>query len=199
MIVLDVAQGGEAWLRARCGVATASNFKNILTAAGAPSMSARRYMDALLAERREPFAMRAQPKSKWMQRGIELEPQARDEYSRLTGHAVAQVGLVYLDSRKQIAASPDGLIGDDGVLEIKCPAPPAHTDAVARATMPNAHIAQVQGLLWVTGRRWCDFFSYHPEYAPLCVRVWRDEAYIATLGDAVERFIFDLQRRENGC
>ncbi len=199
MVVLNVDQGSDAWLRARLGIPTASNFKRILTATGRLSTSSAQYMDELLAEWRTGAARRVEP-SQWMQRGIEMEPEARACYASLTDASVTQVGLVYGDARKLIAASPDGMVGAQGLLEIKCPMPATHTAYLRAGELPPAYIPQVQGQLWVTKRKWCDFFSYHPgfaEHEQLLVRVVRDEHYIEKLGAAVERFVFTLlQRRQ---
>lgn len=184
---LDVEQGSEAWFEARRGIPTASNFKRILTAGGRRSDSAPQYLRELVYEYHNG---RAPPEAnQWMARGIELEPEARAVYAEMTGAAVAQTGLVYLDDARMVAASPDGLIGAHGLLEIKCPMLDTHLGYLESARVPAAHVPQVQGQLWVTGRRWCDFFSYHPAHAPLMIRVARDEAYIDKLRAAVLMFV----------
>lgn len=184
---LDVEQGSDAWFEARRGIPTASNFKRILTAGGRRSDSAPQYLRELL---REYHNGRAPPEvNQWMARGIELEPQARAVYESITDTAVAQTGLVYLDHARMVAASPDGLIGAHGLLEIKCPMLDTHLGYLESERVPAAHVPQVQGQLWVTGRRWCDFFSYHPDCEPRLIRVARDEEYIAKLRDAVQLFV----------
>lgn len=184
---LDVEQGSEAWFEARRGIPTASNFKRILTAGGRRSDSAPQYLRELV---REYHNGRAPPETnQWMARGIELEPEARAVYAEITGASVAQTGLVYLDDARLVAASPDGLIGAHGLLEIKCPMTETHLNYLDSARVPAAHVPQVQGQLWVTGRQWCDFFSYHPGCAPCLIRVHRDEAYIGKLRAAVLMFV----------
>ena len=197
MVVLTIDQGSEAWRRARLGIPTASNFKRILTASGALSTSSALYRDELLAEWRAGVA-RVSDTSQWMRRGIEMEPEARLCYASRTGTAVTQVGLVYRDERRLIAASPDGLAGAHGLLEIKCPKAETHEAYLRTGELPSAYIPQVQGQLWVTRRKWCDFFSYHPDFAEqLLVRVTRDEPYIEKLCAAVEGFVSTLlQRRQ---
>jgi len=186
-LYLDVAQGSEAWFEARRGIPTASNFKRILTATGRRSDSAPQYLRELMHEYHN--GRGAPEGNQWMARGIELEPQARAEYEAVTATAVAQTGLVYLDDARMVAASPDGLIGADGLLEIKCPMLETHLAYLEAARVPAAHVPQVQGQLWVTGRAWCDFFSYHPDYPPRLIRAHRDEAYIAKLRAAVLVFV----------
>jgi len=190
-LYVDVEQGSDAWFEARRGIPTASNFKRILTAGGRHSDSAPHYLRELL---REHYHGRRPPEANgWMARGIELEPQARMVYEELTGVQVAQTGLVYLDEARTVAASPDGLIGAEGLLEIKCPMTQTHMSYLESARVPAAHVPQVQGQLWVTGRRWCDFFSYHPNFDARLIRVHRDEEYIGKLRDAVMRFVKRLE------
>ena len=190
-IMLDVTQGSEEWLTARRGIPTASNFKRIITASGKLSGSARQYLEELADEYRNGKALDTQS-SEPMRRGIELEPEARSVYESQTGVAVAQIGLVYLNQHRMVAASPDGLVGGEGLLEIKCPMDNTHNGYLRAGRMPSTYIPQVQGQLWVTARRWCDFFSYHPGCAPLLIRVYRDEPYIAKLRTAVTDFVTDL-------
>ena len=184
---LDVEQGSDAWFEARRGIPTASNFKRILTATGRRSEAAPQYLDELV---REYHDGRTPPQpNQWMARGIELEPEARAAYQSCAKVSVAQTGLVYLDDARMVAASPDGLVNFDGLLEIKCPMLETHLGYRDSARVPAAHVPQVQGQLWVTGRKWCDFFSYHPGRAPHLIRAHRDEAYIGKLRDAVLLFV----------
>ena len=198
MLILKVEQGSEAWRRARLGIPTASNFKRILTASGTLSTSSVSYRDELLAEWRT-GAARLDEANQWMRRGIEMEPEARACYTSQTGSAVTQIGLAYSDARKLIAASPDGLVGADGLLEIKCPMPATHEAYLRSGELPSTYIPQVQGQLWVTRRKWCDFFSYHPDFAEqVLVRVARDEPYIKKLCAAVEGFVLTLLQKRLG-
>ncbi len=194
MIVLDVQQGSAQWRAARMGIPTASNFKRILTASGKLSNASAGYMDELLYEWRIGKIPMIE-KTGWMRRGIELEPEARLYYASTTGAEVAQVGLVYRDQRQLIAASPDGLVGENGLLEIKCPKLSTHMAYLRDGKVPPAYIPQMQGQMWVTNREWCDFFSYHPDIlgpdvpGQFLVRIDRDEAYIQKLGAAVDDFV----------
>jgi hypothetical protein len=85
----------------------------------------------------------------------------------------------------ECGASPDGLVGDEGGIEIKCPLPHTHVSYLRAGDVPSKYIPQIQGCLWITGREWWDFMSYHPAMEDLIVRVYRDEAYIKKLADAV--------------
>jgi len=188
-VLVEVEQRSDEWQKLRCGVATASCFDRIITpATGKPSASAVAYRRELLAEwlTGQPVSIK---ESGWMQRGTEMEPEARAFYEFEADAEVTETGFVFLDERRLIGCSPDGLVGDDGLVEIKCPAPHTHVGCLIDAKLPTAYIPQVQGALWVTGRRWCDFISYHPEMEPLIVRVKRDEGYIAKMAMLIEAFV----------
>lgn len=193
MIELDLQQGSEAWFNARLGIPTGSRFKDILTGTGKASTSADKYMNELLAEMVAGKALDSF-KSDWMERGNELEAEAADSYSFLKDVDLQEVGFV-LHKDKIAGASPDRIIGDDGLLEIKCPAPHTHIEYLLKNKMDTAYIPQVQGQLWITGRKWCDWFSYHPDMPSVCVRVERDEAYIKKLEDAIIGFNLKLQSK----
>lgn len=188
-IVMDIEQRSAEWIKCRIGIPTASCFDKIITpATGKPSASAVAYRRELLAEwlMGEPVSIK---ESGWMQRGTEMEPEARAFYEFEADAEVTETGFVYLDERRLIGCSPDGLVGDDGLVEIKCPSPGVHVSYLIDAKLPTAYIPQVQGCLWVTGRQWCDFISYHPEIEPLIVRARRDEPYIAKMAVLVEAFV----------
>ena len=99
----------------------------------------------------------------------------------MTGLPVTEVGFVLPDHTDAYGCSPDGLVGDDGVLEIKCPAPETLICYHANGTLPDQYRPQVQGQLLVTGRPWCDFFAFHPELTPFLLRVEADENYQAAI------------------
>ena len=188
-IVMDIEQRSAEWIKCRIGIPTASCFDRIITpATGMASASAVAYRRELLAEwlMGEPVSIK---ESGWMQRGTEMEPEARAFYEFEADAEVTEAGFVFLDERRQIGCSPDGLVGDDGLIEIKCPAPNTHVGYLIDAKLPTAYIPQVQGALWVTGRKWCDFVSYHPEMESLIVRVRRDEPYIAKMATLIEAFV----------
>jgi putative phage-type endonuclease len=196
-------QGSPEWLQARCGFVTASRFSDVLTDARSKSATlsktAESYLLELLGERLsgqpvqqgESFAMR------W---GTENEPRARDRYEWHTGSVVTQVGFLPHATEEWVGCSPDGLVGDDGVIEIKCPLTyREHVRVLESRSCPAEHMPQVMGELWVTGRQWCDFVSYHPlmrdRHMIAVVRVERDEEYVRDLADRVCRFRDLVQER----
>ena len=196
MIVLEAEQGSVEWKRARLGIPTASQFGRIVTPARlAPSRQRHRYAAQLAAEwvMGEPVDVIAD--DYWIERGRALEPKARKAYSFLTDASVREVGFIYLDDDRMVGCSPDGLVGDDGGIELKCPAPATHLQWVAQDEMPSQHMAQVQGAMWVTGRPWWDFMSYCPEIEGMeawRVRVPADEAWQAALDEHVLEFVAEL-------
>ena len=180
-------QGSPEWLAARLGIPSASMFAKLVTTKGIWSASADAYINQLVAERltgerEEVF------QSHHMLRGTELEPDARDLYSLMSDAEVTEVGFCLHDTLSA-GCSPDGLIGEDGGLEIKCPAPSTHVEYLRGGVLPSKYKQQVMGCLWITGREWWDFVSYHPTMKPLIVRVERDEEYIAALEKCVTKAV----------
>jgi len=196
MIILDVAQGEPEWFAARSGIPTASNFDKIISSTGKPSTQAKVYMHKLLAEWMTGIPTNNE-QTEWMLRGIEMEDEARSLYCFVNDAVVATVGLAYKDDRKLISCSPDGLIGEDAGLEIKCPAPHTHVEYLLADKIPAKYIPQVQGSMYVTGRDHWDFMSYHPGMPPLIKRIDRDEKFISTLDSLLAEFIHTmLEKRE---
>jgi len=187
MRVSDAIQGSDEWLESRLGRPTASNFGRLITPTGKASTSAQGYIDELVAQRitgeiPEFF------KSAAMERGNELEPAAKALYEFTNDVEVKEVGLC-LHDRYECGASPDGLINQNGGLEIKCPLPHTHVSYLRDGGIPAKYIPQVQGCLWITEREWWDFMSYHPSMEDLIVRVYRDNAYITKLAEQVIRAV----------
>lgn len=188
-IIKDIEQGSQEWFQLRLGVATASNFKKIITSAGAESKTLKDYAfelasDSLLTEPEASF------QSKAMIRGNELEEEARSYYSFVNDVKIDQVTFIKKDD---IGYSPDGLIGDDGLIEIKCQLKKNHLKYLIEKKLPTEYRAQVQGGLYISGREYCDFISYHPLFKDdkkmMVVRVFRDEEYIGKLSVLLEKTI----------
>lgn len=195
MITLDCEQGSPEWHAARLGVATASEFDCIMTPGGkaASGKAVNTYINTLIAEKLtgKPYSFGT---SIDIRRGIELEPEARANYAFLRDCEPEIVGMVYLDERRLISCSPDALVGESGLWECKCPKDHTHVGYLRDGKLPDIYRAQVQGQIWITGRDWCDFMSYHPDMKALIVRVERDEAYIKTLKNEVERLVYDMAK-----
>lgn len=193
MIILEAEQGSLEWHQARLGIPTASRFSDIITPAGAKSKSAEGYMKELAGE-----WLMGKPdpdenfESYWMKRGKTLEPEARALYSLMTDYPVCEAGFIYKDALRQVGCSPDGLVRDDGGWENKTPKMTTHVGYLLGGVMPGLYRPQVQGSMWVTGRKWWDFMSFHPDTEPLIVRVKRDEDYIAKLEALMKSFLIDL-------
>jgi hypothetical protein len=184
MIILNDEQGTEAWLESRLGKPSASCFSKLITRTGKPSTSAETYINQLIFESLSKEITQGHV-SEAMLRGTELEPQARESYAFLTEHEVVEVGFVMNDDRTY-GCSPDGLIGDEGGLEIKCPLGATMVKYLRDETeLVKAYWQQIQGSMWVTGRQWWDAFAYHPSTPHVKVRCYRDDDYISKLEEQV--------------
>jgi hypothetical protein len=188
-------QRSDEWFAARCGKATASRFRDILaTIKSGEAADRRNYRAALVCER-----LTGKPDQGFtnsaMQWGTEQEPFARIAYMALTGHEVEEVGF-FLHPEMAAGASPDGFVGEDGGLEIKCPNKATHLATLLAGKMPPEHLPQVQGAMWITGRKWWDFVSYHPEFPEhlqlFVQRIERDDTYITQLALAVSLFLSEV-------
>jgi hypothetical protein len=189
-IIRDIDQGSEEWLKLRLGVATASNFDRIITTTGKESESLKKYAlqlaTELMLETPEPSF-----KNDVMARGNELESLARDAYQEQTFNVVEQITMFKSDCGN-FGYSPDGIIGDDGLNEIKCPIATTHFKYLLDNKMPSDYWQQVQGGLWVSQRKWIDFVSYNSYFKDkklFIVRVERDEEYIAKLAELANKVI----------
>ena len=184
MIISPHEQGTDAWLAARLGKPSASMFSKLITMTGKPSASADAYINQLLGER---LTGKSEPHytSEAMILGTEREPLARADYEFITGNKVDQFGFI-LDDSQSYGCSPDGLIGDEGGLEVKCPAQTTQAGYWRdKQSGVKKYYQQIQGCMWVTGRKWWDFFSYHPDMPHVLVRVDRNEEYIEKLSQQV--------------
>lgn len=195
MIVYDCIQGTTEWLALRAGIPTASNFSKIVTPkTRKPSSQATMYMYTLLAERIMGHPCEEAGRSPWMERGKLLEERAAAYYEMLTDTPTGVVGFVSNDT-KTIGASPDRLVGSDGLLEIKCPRESTHVAYLLDRQVDADYYPQAQGQLWISERDWVDVLAYHPELPPALIRVERDEKFIALLAEMVGAFSCDLEAK----
>jgi len=195
MRVLNHEQGTQEWLTSRLGCPSGSGFDKLITSTGKSSTQSEGYINQLIAEliTGKPTEFKV---TEAMERGTELEPMARDFYELASGHQVQEVGFCLHDVLR-CGVSPDGLVREDGGLEIKCPAPHNHVAYLREGKLPTKYKQQVMGCLWVTGRDWWDFVSYHESMPALIVRVYRDEDYINALATEVAKAVDTIEIEVN--
>ena len=192
MKIIDVEQGTPEWLQARVGIPTASAFDRIITSKTLKlSAQAAKYRYELIAEWTLGHPLDSGTNA-WMNRGSDLEAEARNAYEFLTENTVEQVGFVTTDDGL-IGCSPDGLVGDDGGVEIKCPGAAKH---VENMRSHDDYRIQIYGCMWICERAWWDFVSYCPGFSPVVRRVERDDEIIGKIEKAVRKFVDDLQAQK---
>ena len=173
MKIHDCEQRTEEWHRLRAGVPTASEFSKLVTSKGEPSKSMEKYAVTLAAE-----VMAGGPVDAWQgnahtERGAILEPEAISLYEFVHGATVEPVGFVTSDCGRW-GCSPDGLVGDDGMVEVKCLKAENHIEAVLyyekNERPQTTYIQQTQGQMYICERQWCDLIFYHPVLPLLVIR-----------------------------
>ena len=188
-------QQSDEWFKQRIGKATGSRFKDIIAKIKSGEAAARRnyraqlVLERLTGSREETYTNAA------MQWGNDNEPLARVAYEAKTGLVVVEVDFINHESL-MAGVSPDGLVDDEGGIEIKCPYQSAIHLETLKNGMPDEHMAQVQGAMWITGRKWWDFISYDPRFPDAIQlyvqRVERDEKYIGDLEREVIKFLSEV-------
>lgn len=187
MRIVDVVQGTPEWLDARVGVVTASNFdKLIAPKTHKPSASMHKLAYEMLAEELIGRPLNDQS-SGFMQRGNELEAEARNWYAFERDVDVQQVGLVLRDDGR-VGCSPDGLVNEDGGVEIKCPSAAVHMSYLL-GSPGDEYFCQIQGSIWITERAWWDFVSYCPGLPSVLVRFERDDEFIGKLATCADMYL----------
>ena len=192
----EVEQGTPEWFKQRCGKATASRISDIVakTKSGY-STSRANYMAQLVVERMTQIVAESYTNAA-MEWGIENEPFARAAYEAKTGNMVDKVGSIDNPSVPMSSASPDGLIGNDGCLEIKCPNTATHIDTILGEPISKKYYDQMQWQMRCANRDWCDFVSYDPRmpsHLQLFIkRVERNILYIAQLEMEVIQFLQEV-------
>jgi putative phage-type endonuclease len=193
-----IVQGTQAWQALRIGKATASRISDILATlkSGSEAASRKNYRAELVAERltgqkADGFSNAA------MRWGLDSEPLARAAYEAEKGALVQEIGFADHPDIPGSGASPDGLVGDDGLIEIKCPNTATHIEYLLSGSVPAEHQPQMLWQMECTGRAWCDFVSYDPrlpqEMQLFIARLHRDEVRIAAMREAVGRFLFEVE------
>lgn len=192
-----VEQRSAQWFAMRCGKVTASRLSDVMAVRkdGKPTAARRKYLLEIVAEQltgdvAEHFL------SKPMQWGVEMEPEARSAYELARDLFVEEIAFVDHPRIEQAGASPDGLVGVDGLIEIKCPNTDTHLETLLRRDADPQYIPQMQWQMACTGRVWCDFVSYDPRMPDdlelFISRVERDDAMIAEMEAAVEEFLEEV-------
>lgn len=192
-------QGSPEWQKVRLGKVTGSRFDDLMHKGrgGAASKTTESYMVELLSE-----IVTGLPadeiKAKPLEWGKKHEPSARACYSMDHSGRIKQVAFIDHPTQPRCGFSPDGLIGDDGILEIKCPfTSKVHLKTILTNQVPDEYYWQVQGGLWVTGRQWCDFVSFDPRCPDglntWVVRAFRENSDIADLSERVQKFVDQLE------
>lgn len=194
-------QGTPEWFAARLGKATGSRIADVVAKlkSGAYSAARAKYATEVLCERLTGTPLDTYC-SRDMQWGKDQEGPARGTYSRRKGVEVFQIGFVDHPEIAKAGCSPDGLVAEDGMIQIKCPTTPTHIATLESRAVPPEYLPQIQWELACTGRLWSDFVSYDPRLPPdldmIVIRVERDDSMILELEGEVTGFLADLAQRE---
>ena len=189
-------QGSEEWLMARLGHITGSRMADVLAKVKYGEASSRaNYKTQLVTERITGKPIKSFSNS-IMQQGTDREPFARIQYEFENG-SVQEVGFIHHPKIAWSGVSVDGLVGNDGIIEIKCPLETTHTNNLLKKEVPSKYVAQVQWGLAVTERQFCDFISFNPDFPDdlqmIVVRVDRDDDYIAKMEEEVIAFNEEIE------
>ena len=198
---IAVEQGTPEWHQLRLGKVTASRVADILarTKTG-PSASRQNYLIELALQRTTGIIQESYSNAA-MEWGTQTEPQARVAYEVNTNNFVDQVAFIDHPSIEWFGCSPDGLVSDRGLVEIKCPNSTTHWEYFKFNRPPQKYVIQMQAQMAVTGRDWCDFISFDPRMPErsqlLIVRVDRDEAFIAEMEKQIKQFLSEVEVEVN--
>jgi putative phage-type endonuclease len=192
-------QGSPEWFAARAGKVTASRVADVLSKVKSGESASRRNYRSDLAVERLTNAKIEGFSSSSMQWGVEQEPLARAAYEVRTGSFVDQVAFVDHPTIPNFGCSPDGLVGEDGLIEIKCPNTSTHIDTLEADKPPSQYIPQMQAQMACTGRQWCDFVSFDPRLPDglqlFIVRVSRDDKYILAMEAEIQEFLAEVDEK----
>lgn len=190
-------QRSEDWFAIRLGKVTASCIAKVTAktktgwGADRANYKAQLVAERLTGQRQESFTNSA------MQWGVDTEEAARNAYVFLEGNSVTEEAFVVHPTITDAGASPDGLVGDEGLLEIKCPNTATHIETLKGAAIPAKYVGQMQWQMACTGRKWCDFVSFDPRMPDdmqlFVKRLDRDDAYITDLEKSVTDFLAEVE------
>lgn len=197
---VELIQGSDEWLAARAGSLGASRVADVIarTKSGYGASRAN-VMAELIVERLTGAPIGDRFTNAAMVWGTEMETEARKAYEFYHAVSVVEVGIIRHPSIQGTHASPDGLVGEDGLIEIKAPQTATHIETLIGKTVPAKYITQMQWQLCCTGRNWCDFVSYDPRLPEsmrfFCTRVFRDDDLIADLEKEVIAFLNEIRAK----
>jgi len=191
MIVIDCVQNTPEWDKIKNGVPSASQFDRIVTTTGVRSKQREKYLyelagEKITGERKEGY------KNAAMDRGHDREAESREMYEFVNSVKVQIVGFCFLDNKKEIGCSPDGLVGEMGGFETKDTLPHIQIERLEKGWSTADHFQQVQGCLKVTNRKWWDIVSYSRGLPLITNRLFRDEIFIQKLSVEIVMFVNDL-------
>ena len=196
-----IEQGSEEWLQIRLGKVTASGVADVLAKTKTGVSASRGNYLIKLAIQRVTGVVEESYTNDAMQWGIDNEAQARVAYEVASGNFVDQIAFVDHPTIAWFGASPDGLVNDDGRVEIKCPNSATHWSYIKDDGPPNKYYIQMQAQMACTGRSWCDFVSFDPrmpERSRLFIkRVMREDSYIADMEAEIKKFLSEVETEVN--
>ena len=196
MIIINCEQKSEAWFEARMGRVTGTRFKALMA-----GESTTTYKDLVTNIACEIITGKQEENyvSADMEKGIELEPIARNLYEELFGIKVAQIGFIIPDEESKfhewVGISPDGILPDNGILEIKCPKFKTHFEYIEGNKLPTEYRYQVQGQLFVTGLDYCDFMSFATDMKPFIIRVYPDRELFKEFETRLDKLIIEVKQK----
>ncbi len=199
MQTFHMEQGSDEWYDIKRGIVSSSHFSDVLNKKTGRKLYMRKVAGEILSGITE-----SSFSNKNMEMGVELEASAREHYEQVNSCDVEQVG--FIKNSEFVGTSPDGLVGSDGMIEIKSVLPSTQIATILSGRMPTTHNAQVQGQMWVAEKQWCDFVSWCPALTArpfFCIRVRPDEVkdeieYVKTkLAPAVALFVEELHNMIN--
>lgn len=189
-----MVQGSDLWIKCRLGIPSASCFDKIITPTGKESEQADGYMMKLLAE-----IITGKPtdfeQTEWMIRGNEMEEEAMNFYSFQNDVELEKVGFITNDEGT-MGCSPDRLLGEDGLVECKNPAPHTHVRYILTGKLDSKYKPQLQGQLYIAEREFVDIISYQPDMASIVIRNYRDEGYISTMKSLLDKFVDTMAHKK---
>ncbi len=192
-------QGSDAWFAERCGRVTASRIADLMAKTKSGWGASRANYAAQIITERLTGCVAPSFTNAAMIHGTETEPEARRAYEFFVDRDVVETGFVPHPSIGMAGASPDGLVGDDGLLELKCPQSATHIETLLTGTVPDKYVKQMMFQMACTGRQWCDFASYDPRL-PERMRLWvkrveRDAETVDEIECAVVEFIAEIDEK----